>query len=388
MLFRSQLMIELPDNWRGFSGFFGVDISVYNKMFPDNFDMVQGRFLQGDGEGVILNEKTWMSIRDDAKVTLKVGDPVKITSMGGGGTKIKNLPLIGVIRFKSTNSSLQRMGFMDLSSLRYMRGMVVGAASQVKVSAEDSKFLDSAGTGDLDSLFGDSAIATTVPAGSTTALTEDKLNGILGDTSKRAELNKADAGAWEYTLIRVKDGVDVDSVITSMNAHFKEADWKLKAVDWEGAAGYVASLVKAFQLVFLILVLIISVVSIIVIMNTMVVSIIERTGEIGTMRALGAQKGYIRGIFLTETFTLSIVGGLVGLLVGSVLLLVLHTTGMASPNPLFDLVLGGKILYPVLSLSSAAWALVIMVAVGLLSSLYPTMIALRITPVKAMSNNN
>jgi putative ABC transport system permease protein len=122
-------------------------------------------------------------------------------------------------------------------------------------------------------------------------------------------------------------------------------------------------------------------------MNTMVVSIIERTGEIGTMRALGAQKGYIRRIFLTETFTLAVAGGIIGLVVGGIILLILHFVGVPSNNPILDLVFGGKVLYPVLSWMSAVWAMVIMVLVGVVSSFDPTAVALRITPVKAMSNN-
>lgn len=377
-------MIDLGDNWRAYSGFFGVDFAAYDKMFPDNYEFVIGGALDPDEEGVLLHEKTWKSIKDDAKIELKVGDSVKLTGMGMAG-KIKTLPLKGVIRFKSQNTALDDVGFMDLSSLRYLRGMVVGAASQVKIAKEDSQYLDA--SSDLDSLFGDNAVSEAPNAGNSKTLSDAELDNILGDTSMRAALNKADAGAWEYILIRVKEGADAGAILKQLNAHFAEAGWDIKAVDWEGAAGMVASFVKVIQLVFFILVALIAVVSIIVIMNTMVVSIIERTGEIGTMRALGAHKGYIRRIFLTETFTLSVAGGVIGLVVGGVILLILHFVGVPSNNPILDLVFGGKILYPVLSWMSAVWAMVIMVLVGVVSSFYPTAVALRITPVKAMSNN-
>ena len=38
-------------------------------------------------------------------------------------------------------------------------------------------------------------------------------------------------------------------------------------------------------------------------MNTLIISIVERTGEIGTMRALGGEKSFIRGLFLAETLS-------------------------------------------------------------------------------------
>jgi putative ABC transport system permease protein len=198
---------------------------------------------------------------------------------------------------------------------------------------------------------------------------------------------KADAGAWHYILLRTKDGVDPAAVIKGLNADFKARNMDLVALDWEGAAGVVASFVVAAQTFFLILVIIISIVSVIVIMNTMVVSIIERTAEIGTMRALGANKSYIRKIFMTETFTLSVVGGLIGLALAGILLFVLNRTGLPAPHSLFEIIFGGKIMHPVLSWVSAAQALEIMRLGGIVSSLYPTMVALRIQPVKAMQSN-
>jgi putative ABC transport system permease protein len=43
--------------------------------------------------------------------------------------------------------------------------------------------------------------------------------------------------------------------------------------------------------------------------NTMVISVLERRGEIGLRRALGATRGQIRGQFLTESLLLSALGG-------------------------------------------------------------------------------
>ena len=59
------------------------------------------------------------------------------------------------------------------------------------------------------------------------------------------------------------------------------------------------------------------------IMNIMLVSVTERTREIGIRMAVGAHSGHIRLQFLTESVTLSLMGGLIGVLVGAVLAIVI-----------------------------------------------------------------
>ena len=63
-------------------------------------------------------------------------------------------------------------------------------------------------------------------------------------------------------------------------------------------------------------------------MNIMLVSVTERTREIGISMAVGARPGYVRGQFLTESVVLSLLGGLLGVILGSALAVIIaHALG-------------------------------------------------------------
>ena len=106
--------------------------------------------------------------------------------------------------------------------------------------------------------------------------------------------------------------------------------------------------------------------------NTMVISVLERRSEIGLRRALGAHQGQIRAQFLTESLLLSVLGGLAGVGLGS-----LVTAGYAYTQ-------GWPVVIP-------GWALVAglvaTVAVGAVAGLYPAVRAARLSPTEALATS-
>ncbi|MET0493385.1 MAG: ABC transporter permease [Actinoplanes sp.] len=104
--------------------------------------------------------------------------------------------------------------------------------------------------------------------------------------------------------------------------------------------------------------------------NTMVVSVLERRPEIGLRRALGANRGQIRGQFLTESVALAVLGGILGTVLG-----LLATAGYAAYH-------GWPVVVPV---SSALAGLGGAVLVGVLAGVYPSMRATRLTPTEALA---
>jgi putative ABC transport system permease protein len=105
-------------------------------------------------------------------------------------------------------------------------------------------------------------------------------------------------------------------------------------------------------------------------MNIMLMSVTERTKEIGVRRAVGARRKDIIWQFLVEAVTLTALGGLIGIAVGWVISTVVH------------------LLLPSIPSSVPAWAVVtglaVSVGVGLVFGLWPAVKAARLDPIDAL----
>jgi putative ABC transport system permease protein len=216
------------------------------------------------------------------------------------------------------------------------------------------------------------------------ALTDAGIGSLLGDTSSRERLNMADTGAWHSILIRLDDPLSTKATVAALNAWFAAEGITAAAGDWQKAAGPYAQSVDVLRIVFTVAIVILAVVAIIIIMNTMVVSIIERTSEIGTMRALGAGRGFVRRLFVAETVTLSLVFGVAGIGLAYIASAIINGIGFEASNPFLEILFGGRILKTIVDPFALVWSLAVIVVVGLVAHFYPVSVALRIQPVRAM----
>jgi putative ABC transport system permease protein len=110
------------------------------------------------------------------------------------------------------------------------------------------------------------------------------------------------------------------------------------------------------------------------IMNIMLVSVTERTKEIGLRKALGARKADILLQFITESSMLSLFGGIVGILFGWLISFVVGKIASASGTPFT----------PSVGLDAVLLATVFSTAVGLFFGIYPANRAANLEPVEAL----
>ena len=126
------------------------------------------------------------------------------------------------------------------------------------------------------------------------------------------------------------------------------------------------------------------------IMNIMIVSLMERTREIGTLKALGAKGRTVMGIFLSEALLIGIIGGVVGIAVGAVLAYLF--SGMFGGFTMGGM--GGRqtnnfgslfsSITPVVTPELMFWAIFYGVVVSVIFGLYPAWRASKLDPVEAL----
>jgi putative ABC transport system permease protein len=110
------------------------------------------------------------------------------------------------------------------------------------------------------------------------------------------------------------------------------------------------------------------------IMNIMLVSVIERTKEIGLRKAVGARDQDIMLQFIVESLIIGLVGGIIGVLFGWAISSTISNIAM----------MGGTVMDAEMSLDSVLIAVIFSISVGLVFGIYPAMRAAKLEPVEAL----
>jgi putative ABC transport system permease protein len=182
--------------------------------------------------------------------------------------------------------------------------------------------------------------------------------------------------------VRVYDVNDVNSIADQIKQVVDENHGNkdfASVITMSSILKTIQNIIGIIQMVLVAIASIALVVASIGIMNTMLTSVMERTREIGIMKAIGATNVDIMSIFIIEGMLVSSIGGIIGIILGSfgsqamsVILMRFMSTG------------GGANLAPVITISSVVLGVSVSLIVGVLSSLYPAWKAARMSPIEAV----
>ena len=363
---------------------FGVNPSSYTQMFPDGVNIIDGDFLDDDGSaGIVISKSVADQFSNTAGEDIKVGDTILLTTINSvSGTKIREVPVKGIHDYGDASFDLQFISFIDENNLRIMNGMVANNVESLDLSSDEQSNL---GSVDEDDLFADDSLFFTGSVVSNTLGTSIDYTSILGDTKDRDIALEVDPHAWNYLLVKLENSNDTDRMVRLINNELKENGIEATAYPWLKGAGMSAKLANTLSIVFNVLIIIIAIVAVIIIMNTLVISVSERYGEIGTMRAIGAKKSFVRNMITLETMMITLTFGALGVLFGIVILVIFRIVGIEATNQFLQILLGGAIFRPSISVSAIFTSVLSVTIVGIVASLYPVSIALKISPLEAMN---
>ena len=184
----------------------------------------------------------------------------------------------------------------------------------------------------------------------------------------------------------VRDALAADSMVSQIVVYPADgADPAVVADEIEAAADNVTTLtgaefdeqVGSSTAIFNAIIIGVAVISLVVgglsVINTMAMSVAERTREIGIKRAIGGSRGRIVRALVAEAGLIGLIGGLIGLGLGAVVVLLANEAGRASGTVLFDL-----------TPATAIFALAFSTILGMLAGIVPAWSAARLDPVAAL----
>jgi ABC-type lipoprotein release transport system permease subunit len=328
---------------------------------------------------------------------LRVGDVLTITAFTRSGyVQSLNLKIWGTFQFKGLEKSALsgNINLMDLVSFRELYGYL---SSDKK--AEIDAIKKEAGTREIDrsraedELFGSGSRR--IVAEATPGLIDEKENFKGNAKALRNEdlvrrvydPSEIPRGVVLDAAIILKDPTKIQQTMQEIRALSDREHLDLRVVSWREAAGLLGQFILLARVVLYFAVGIIFVVAMVIINNAVMMATLQRTAEVGTMRAIGAQRGFILAMVLVETLTLGLVFGALGAGLGTGVVSALHAFGIPARNETLYFFFSGPRLHPVLSATNIVAALVIVILVTTLSTLYPAFIATRVPPVRAMQTD-
>lgn len=164
-------------------------------------------------------------------------------------------------------------------------------------------------------------------------------------------------------------------------------DWTGQQMDltiWSDEISFMLWITTAIDLVTFFLVAVLALIISGGVMNSMWMSVRERTKEIGTMRAIGTPKGFIVGLFVTEAMMLGFFASLTGVVLGLSGLLLINALKLPIEDFGVRLFLMSNTLEVNVHAAQAITTLILFSAITGIAALYPAWKASRLRPVEAL----
>jgi ABC-type lipoprotein release transport system permease subunit len=333
---------------------------------------------------------------------VRIGDVLTIKSFTRSGyVQSVNVPVYGTFQFEGLEKSALAGGLnlMDLVSFRELYGFLSGdklaeihalqkAAGAKDVSRENAE-------AELFGNAGDKAEPRKIEADATPGVLPglSDLSAPITDRLRRDEArarvfppDEVERGVVLDAAVILEDPKHIPEAITAIEAQGKADGLTLKAITWQESAGIIGKFIGFARAVLYIAILIIFTIALVIINNALVMATLERVREIGTLRAIGAQRRFILSMLVVEAVVTGLVFGGLGAAVGAGVVKIIAAVGIPATSDQAFFFFSGPRLRPFLNPASVVAAFVIVLLVSTASSFYPAWLAMRVTPRQAMQD--
>ena len=329
---------------------------------------------------------------------LKMGDTLTITAFSRTGyVQSVNVPVYGTYQFSGLEKSplAGATNLMDMVSFRELYGYLTTEKKE-----EIAQLKSKSGVAEVkrenaeDALFGEAAPSTLVADATPGLINENDQIGTNSASLRTEDLLKRvyaqkeiEQGMVLSAAVILKDPEQLETTLAELQESQQLKDLKLRVVSWQKAAGLIGQFVLMMRMVLWGIIVILFVVVLAIINNAVMMATMQRVKEVGTMRAIGAQRSFILSMVLLETVVLGLVFGGLGAGAGSALIHWLGNVGIPAGSEELYFFFSGPRLLPTLSASNLIVAFFMVVGVSLLSTFYPAFMATRVSPVTAMQTD-
>ncbi len=343
---------------------------------------------------------------------VRIGDVLTIKAFTRSGyVQSVNVPVYGTFEFQGLEKSTLAgaLNLMDMVSFRELYGFMSG-----EKLAEIQQLQKAAGAHEVSrenaeaELFGsksaDDAAPTPAPANPPRHITATTTPGVapamrdLGE-SLTGKLQREEARSRVFPPDEVEKGVVLNAAVilkdpspqklretmAAIEAQGAKDGLTLKAIDWQQAAGLIGQFVNVIRMVLYIAILIIFLIALVIINNALVMATLERVKEIGTLRAIGAQRRFILTMLVIEAIVVGVIFGGLGAGLGAIIVSIVGKIGIPAKSDIWFFFFSGPRLHPFIGTSNIVAAFLIVLLVSAFSSFYPAWIAMRVTPRQAMA---
>jgi putative ABC transport system permease protein len=382
----------------------GVDFEKYRLVFPGNVKPIEGRLPKFGEKGALVPQGARKQAYDFMNIwfipeneTLHVANLTPEAKPNKNNLSLKSslvlmgfnddnttsdirLGIKGIIKYRALNHIWGNFVLVDIESYRQCLGYFSASEKALELAPEQKK-LFSLDNANLDDMFSDNSLV----------VKNDKTAGLpqkivrLGTAS--AKPVDVDAGAYNMVLVFFKPGVNSDLALKNLNKALSGAKLDVRAISWKKAIGQLGNMAALIKTALFVFVMFLFFVAIIIIVNTLSMAALERTSEIGMMRAVGARKSFISRMFLGETAMLSVVFGGIGIFMGFITVKILTLSHITSDNDMIQLLFGGDTFRPFLSAGDIVLVIIQLTIVTGIAVLYPVKVARSITPLDAISRD-